>query len=149
MAVGFGHGGAAGVDALRVSYYEGRTLRFAGKVRAGFVPRVRRELLSRLKPLTFKVCPFANLPDTSSGRWGGGVTVDQMREMGWVRPKLGAQIRFAQWTSEGRLRHAAYMGMRDGKEAREVRREWHHRLVMHNKVDMAARKTTWSLNCRE
>jgi len=35
-----------------------------------------------------------------------------MREMVWVRPELAAQIRFVEWTAEGRLRHAAFLGKR-------------------------------------
>jgi bifunctional non-homologous end joining protein LigD len=58
-----------------------------------------------------------------SSRWGGGVTADEMREMQWVRPALVAQIRFVEWTAEGRLRHAAFLGLRSDKSAREVRRE--------------------------
>ncbi len=41
----------------------------------------------------------------------------------WVKPELVAQIRFVEWTSEGRLRHAAFLGLRPDKSAREVRRE--------------------------
>ena len=46
-----------------------------------------------------------------------------MHEMQWVRPELVAQIRFVEWTAEGRLRHAAFLGLRDGKARGEVRRE--------------------------
>jgi bifunctional non-homologous end joining protein LigD len=115
--------GASGLDALLVGYYEGRDLRFAGKVRAGFVPHVRRELLRKLNSLQFARCPFTNLPDATTGRWGGGVTADQMSEMVWTRPKLVAQIRFVEWTAEGRLRHAAFLGLRSDKAAKDVRRE--------------------------
>ena len=45
-----------------------------------------------------------------------------MREMQWVTPVL-AQIRFVEWTAEGRLRHAAFLGLRSDKSAREVRRD--------------------------
>jgi len=55
-------------------------------------------------------CPFVDLPNSKSDRWGGGVTADEMREMQWVRPELVAQIRFVEWTAEGRLRHAAFLG---------------------------------------
>ena len=68
-------------------------------------------------------CPFVDLPQSKSSRWGGGVTADEMREMQWVRPELVAQIRFVEWTAEGRLRHAAFLGLRSDKSAREVRRE--------------------------
>jgi bifunctional non-homologous end joining protein LigD len=112
-----------GVDALLVGYYDGGDLRFAGKVRAGVVPHVRRELLNKLKPLQITECPFVNLPDGRSSRWGGGITADQMSEMHWTRPKLVAQIRFVEWTAEGRLRHAAFLGERLDKFATEVCRE--------------------------
>jgi bifunctional non-homologous end joining protein LigD len=46
-----------------------------------------------------------------------------MSEMHWTRPKLVAQIRFVEWTAEGRLRHAIYVGLRDDKSAKDVRRE--------------------------
>jgi bifunctional non-homologous end joining protein LigD len=91
-----------GVDALLVGYYEAKKLQFAGKVRAGFTPHIRRELVERLKPLATATCPFANLPDASTGHWGGGITAPQMREMQWVRPELVAQIRFTEWTADNR-----------------------------------------------
>jgi ATP dependent DNA ligase C terminal region len=70
-----------------------------------------------------EVCPFVDLPNPKSSRWGGGVTAGEMREMQWVKPKLVAQVRFVEWTAEGRLRHAAFLGLRPDKSAREVRRE--------------------------
>jgi len=120
---GYRPDGANGLDALLVGYYEGKELRFAGKVRAGLVPHVRREVLGKLKPLQVQDCPFANLPDTDVGRWGGGITADQMRAMHWTKPQLVAQIRFVEWTAENRLRHAAFLGLRLDKSTREVRRE--------------------------
>jgi bifunctional non-homologous end joining protein LigD len=120
---GYRPDGANGLDALLVGVYEGKELRFAGKVRAGLVPHVRREVLGKLKPLQVQACPFANLPDTDVRRWGAGITADQMREMHWTKPQLVAQIRFVEWTAESRLRHAAFLGLRLDKSAREVRRE--------------------------
>ena len=93
-------------------------------VRAGFVPHLRRDVFKELKPHHVDDCPFVDLPNPKASRWGGGVTADEMREMQWVTPELVAQIRFAEWTAEGRLRHAAFLGMRADKSAREVRREW-------------------------
>jgi bifunctional non-homologous end joining protein LigD len=120
---GYRSDGVNGLDALLVGFYEGKKLRFAGKVRAGLVPHVRREVLGKLKPLQVQDCPFANLPDTYVGRWGAGITADQMREMHWTKPQLVAQIRFVEWTAESRLRHAAFLGLRLDKSGREVRRE--------------------------
>jgi bifunctional non-homologous end joining protein LigD len=114
-------GGA--VDALLVGYYDRRELRFAAKVRAGFTPRLRREVAGELKPYHADRCPFVDLPHASTSRWGGGVTADQMAEMQWLRPALVAQIRFVEWTTDGHLRHAAFLGLRTDKRAGAVRRE--------------------------
>jgi bifunctional non-homologous end joining protein LigD len=112
-----------GFDALLVGYYQGKALQFAGKVRAGIVPYVRRELAAKLKPLHSSGCPFANLPDASRGRWGGGVTAEDMHEMRWTKPQLVAQIKFVEWTADGRLRHAVFLGLRNDKPAAKVVRE--------------------------
>jgi bifunctional non-homologous end joining protein LigD len=115
--------GPHGIDALLVGYYEGRDLRFAGKVRAGFTPLLRREVAARVRPLEASRCPFVDLPNSRTSHWGGGVTAEQMAEMRWLTPTLVAQIRFVEWTADGHLRHAAFLGVRDDKPARRVRRE--------------------------
>ena len=112
------------IDALLVGYYVGQDLRFAGKVRAGFVPNVRRQLFEKLRPLGTEQCPFSDLPSPpGSSRWGGGITADEMHAIQWVNPELVAQIRFVEWTAEGRLRHAAFLGLRQDKSAKDVSRE--------------------------
>jgi bifunctional non-homologous end joining protein LigD len=73
--------------------------------------------------LRLEGCPFVGLPVVKSSRWGGGVTAEEMGEMQWLRPDLTAQVRFVEWTAEGRLRHAAFLGLRSDKSAREIRRE--------------------------
>lgn len=113
----------AGIDALVVGYYEGKSLRFAGKVRAGFVSNTRRQVFEKLQPLKTARCPFSDLPLVSSSRWGGGISAEEMRAIQWVKPELVAQIRFVEWTAEGRLRHAAFLGLRQDKSARDVARE--------------------------
>ena len=115
--------GPYGVDALLVGVFEGRDLRFAGKVRAGFTPRLRREVAAALEPLHTARCPFADLPNARPSRWGGGVTAEQMAEMRWVEPRLVGQIRFVEWTADSHLRHAAFLGLRTDKRPRAVRRE--------------------------
>lgn len=115
--------GSHGIDALLVGYYEGKSLRFAGKVRAGFTPLVRRQVHGQLAPLEIPECPFVDLPNSKTSHWGAGVTREEMAEMRWFKPKLVAQIRFVEWTAEGHLRHAAFLGLRIDKRARDVRRE--------------------------
>ncbi len=115
--------GTHGVDALLVGYYEGKALKFAGKVRAGFTPHVRRDVFAHVAPLRQAKCPFADLPNSKTSRWSAGVTPEEMDDMQWVTPRLVAQIRFVEWTADGHLRHAAFLGMRGDKAAREVGRE--------------------------
>jgi bifunctional non-homologous end joining protein LigD len=115
--------GPHGVDALLVGYNDAKQLRFAGKVRAGFTPHIRREVVEVLKPLHATVCPFADLPNRRPSRWGAGLTAEQMQEMQWVKPAVVVQIRFVEWTADGHLRHAAFLGLRTDKKASAVTRE--------------------------
>jgi len=115
--------GPYGIDTLLVGYHGEGGLRFAGKVRAGFTPHLRREVFTRIAQLKATRCPFVDLPHPKAARWGGGVTSEQMAEMQWVTPVMVAQVRFVEWTSEGHLRHAAFLGLRTDKHASDVRRE--------------------------
>jgi len=120
---GYCLGGPKTIDSLLVGYYEGSSQRFAGKVRAGLLPHLRRSLLSALQPLRTPRCPFSNLPDAQTTHWGSGITAAQMSEMQWTQPMMVAQIQFVEWTAEKRLRHAKFMGLRPDKEPNEVLRE--------------------------
>jgi len=73
---------------------------FSAKVRNGFVPRTRREVASRFTGLETDVCPFANLPEKKRTQWA--LTKEEMKNCLWLKPKLVAQIEFAEWTPDGR-----------------------------------------------
>jgi bifunctional non-homologous end joining protein LigD len=97
--------------ALLVGYYDdGGTLRYAGKVGTGFDHHTLRELGARMRELEQDGSPFESFKPIPPGTR-------------WVRPELVAQIGFAEWTRDGRLRHPRYLGLRDDKPAREVVRE--------------------------
>src|SRR5690606_17946378 len=40
-----------------------------------------------------------------------------------VEPQLVAEVAFAAWTHGGRIRHAVFLGLREDKEAQDVKRE--------------------------
>jgi len=101
------------LELLLVGYFEGTKLLFAGKVHQGLNPANRRALLKLLQPLATKKCAFANLPTSKSGHWGEGVTADEMADYIWLRPEIEAEIKFAEWTEGGVLRHAEFAGVRE------------------------------------
>jgi len=112
-----------GVDALVVGFYSGNELIYAAKVRAGLVPATRRELYAGLKPVIIGECPFKNLPEPKSGRWGQGLTAARMKECIWVEPKLVANFEFLEWTDTNHVRHIKFVGIRADKNPRQVVRE--------------------------
>ena len=109
------------LDALIVGYYDGDKLIYAGKVRNGFVPRLRREVWQKLKRLVIASCPFANLPEKKRTQFS--LTREEMKNCIWLKPELVAQIEFTEWTPDGHLRHSKFVGLRDDKNPREVVRE--------------------------
>ncbi|MFC5061983.1 non-homologous end-joining DNA ligase [Actinomycetospora atypica] len=90
------------LGALLVGYHddEGR-LRYAGKVGTGFDDAALRLLRSTLDPLATPTNPFVDAP--------------RERGQNFVRPEVVCQVGFGEWTSDGRLRHPRYQGLRPDK----------------------------------
>ena len=112
-----------GIDALIVGFYRGKSLQFAGRVRAGFTPLVRRSVFEQIRHLETSRCPFVNLPDKSAGAWGQGLTAEKMKECTWLKPEAVVQIEFLEWTPGDRLRHASFVALRDDKDPRTIVKE--------------------------
>jgi ATP-dependent DNA ligase len=115
--------GAKNFDAAVFGYYDGGRLVYAGRTRSGFTPASRDQLFKRFRALAAEECPFANLPEARSGRWGEGLTADKMKECRWLRPVLVGQFEFVEWTPDGHLRHSRYMGLREDESPLEVIRD--------------------------
>jgi ATP-dependent DNA ligase len=99
------------LGALLVGYFDAEgALRYAGKVGTGYDQDTLEMLRRKLVPLHRRTSPFAP----------GPVPAGEVR---WVTPRLVAQIGFGEWTEAGLLRHPRYLGLRDDKAARDVRRE--------------------------
>src|SRR6266850_6372367 len=110
-------------DALVFGYYEDGRLIYAARTRNGFTPVVREQLFKKFHGLEIDACPFVNLPEAKSGRWGAGLTAAKMKDCRWLKPVLVAQIEFLEWTGENHLRHTKFIGLREDKPAHEVRKE--------------------------
>ena len=110
-------------DALVIGYYEGDRLLYAARTRNGFTPAARQQLFKKFAHLETAQCPFANLPEARSGRWGQGLTKAKMADCRWLKPSLVGQFEFVEWTADDHLRHSRFVALRDDKAARDVRRE--------------------------
>lgn len=111
-------------DALIFGYYEGEQLMYVARTRNGFTPALREQLLKRFRALETRECPFANLPEARSGRWGQGLTAAKMKDCQWLNPELVGQFEFVEWTPDDHLRHSRFVALREDKRAKNVRREF-------------------------
>jgi bifunctional non-homologous end joining protein LigD len=110
-----GQGRRAGtLGSLVLATYQGRDLVYVGNVGTGFNDREIDRLLKKLKPLERDTPPFREVPKMPRIRKG---------DVTWTDPKLVAEVEFVEWTHDGRLRAPAYKGLREDKDATEVRRE--------------------------
>lgn len=112
-----------GFGAILVGYYERGKFLYAGKVGTGFDQALLLSLHKKFLAAAIEECPFANLPLDHRSRFGQGMTSAVMRTVTWLKPKLVAQVRFAEWTQEGLLRQPVFIGLRKDKAAKDVRRE--------------------------
>jgi DNA ligase D-like protein (predicted ligase) len=99
-----------GLGAILVGYYDdAQRLRYAGKVGTGFSNQLLRQLHQDLLAREISTSPF----------------FDSVREKGahWARPELVGAVAFTEWTTDGRLRHPSFQGLRPDKAAGEVRRD--------------------------
>lgn len=97
-------GSRAEFGALLVGLYERGRLRYTGKVGTGYTQETLRDLGAKLKLLRADTSPFDPPP---------------IRDAVWVRPRLVAQIAYAEWTADGKLRQPAFLGLRSDKKPEE------------------------------
>jgi len=112
VILGWTSSAAKGRDfaALLVGRYDGDALCYAGKVGTGFNAGTMRDLARRMAPLA-QGEPAADVP--ASARRGAH----------WLRPDLVAEVGYAEFTGDGVLRHARFIGLRGDKPAAEVKLE--------------------------
>jgi bifunctional non-homologous end joining protein LigD len=108
-----GAGARAGrIGSLLIGVHGAGGLEFVGHVGTGFTQQALALLSGRLAALRQDSSPFA-----------APVPREHARTAVWVRPLLVAEVEFASWTAEGRMRAASYKGLREDKDPGEVTRE--------------------------
>jgi bifunctional non-homologous end joining protein LigD len=98
------------LGALILGVYEDSGLRYIGHTGGGFDEQSLKDMYARLKPLMTDQCPFKVKPKTNA-------------PVTWVKPRLMCQVKFQEWTGDGNMRQPIFLGMREDKKPREVRKE--------------------------
>ena len=81
-------------------------LTYVGHAGTGFDQDELERVSKLLKARETKLSPFAD-------------KIESNETAHWVRPELVAQVRFTEWTDDGKLRHPVYLGLRDDKKRGE------------------------------
>ncbi len=97
------------IGSLHLAVNDGGELRYAGRVGTGFSAKLRGALRAELAKDEVPKPLFGDAPRVKGSHW--------------VKPRLVAQVAFTEWTSDHRLRHPSFLGLREDKSASEVVRE--------------------------
>jgi len=100
------------IGSLVLGIHENGSLQPVGRVGTGFSARLAEDLYARLERMRAQASPF-----------GRPLTAEEGRQVRFVRPELVAEVEFRAWTADGHLRHAAFRGLREDKDAAEITRE--------------------------
>ena len=106
-----GEGGRAKhFGALSIGYYEDGVLKYAGNVGSGFNDRELADIQKRIGELATDESPFApGSPFEGKPKW--------------LRPETVIQVKYAEWTKDGRLRAPVFMGIRTDVDPTQIGRE--------------------------
>jgi len=97
---GFTEGERDHFGALVLGVFEGDRLTWAGNVGTGFDRKMMRTIHAKLAPLAVQKCPLE--PDKNLPK----------KDVTWTRPELVCEVRYANWTPDGRLRAPVFAGFR-------------------------------------
>lgn len=109
------------IGSLVLGYFEGHTLRYAGRVGTGFSAASARDLWQRLTPFVSDRSPFEQR-----------LSATESRDVRFVSPALVAEVAFRGWTAGGSVRHAAFRGLREDKAVEDIVQEDASDLVRRN-----------------
>ena len=103
-------GERVGFGALLLGYFEDEEFHYAGRVGTGFDDAFLESFREKLDRIERKTTPFADLDSD-----------DETTH--WAEPRYVGEIGFTEWTDDHRLRHPRFLGLREDKEPRDVRKE--------------------------
>jgi len=103
-------GSRTGLGSLLLGVYDNGDLVYIGHVGTGFNQKTLAEIRAGLDPLVQEKSPFKIKPKPNA-------------PVHWVRPELVCEVSFGLWTNDGQIRFPVFMGLRQDKDAKSVRRE--------------------------
>ena len=108
--------GERAVGALYLGYQKAGVLHYAGKVGTGFSMQSARDLAARFARMSVAkpVLTREEATGLGAGEW---------RAVHWIQPKLLCEVAFTEWTEDGHIRHPSFQGLREDKDAKEVKQE--------------------------
>ena len=129
MILGFSDArkGERALGALYLGYRKDGTLHYAGKVGTGFSMKSARDLVDRFARLSAKQ-PILTRVETT------GLGAGEWRSIHWVKPALLCEVAFTEWTQDGLIRHPSFQGLREDKDASEVKQEMPAKTVVSPKT---------------
>ena len=98
------------IGAILLGYFEGDRFIYVGHTGGGFTRAGLQDMYRRLARLERKTSPFERPPRTNE-------------RAHWTRPEVVVEVKFNEWTADGKLRQPIFLGVRDDKPARDVGRE--------------------------
>jgi bifunctional non-homologous end joining protein LigD len=101
-----------GIGSLLLGYYQDSKLEYAGRTGTGFTQATHKMLRKHLEELRQTRSPFS-----------GELAAEEKKDAIWVKPELVAEVQFATWTGDHRVRQASFQGLREDKDPKEIRRE--------------------------
>lgn len=94
------------LSSILIGAYVGKKLKFVAKVGTGFDDSQRKELNKTFSAIATNKCPFENVGNAK-------------KNVVWTKPKLVAQIEYAEITPSGSLRQPSFLGLRVDKTPKE------------------------------
>ena len=95
------------IGAILLGYFDGDRFIYVGHTGGGFTRAGLKDMYRRLARLERKTSPFAHPPRTNE-------------RAHWTRPEVVVEVKFNEWTADGKLRQPIFLGVRDDKAARDV-----------------------------
>jgi bifunctional non-homologous end joining protein LigD len=105
-------------SSLLVGVYEGKTLRYTGKIGTGFSDSLQKELMGQFKSLIITKSPFDVEPDINKpSRFRPN---PPKANATWLKPELVCEVSFTEMTDDGVMRHPSFEGMRVDKNVKDI-----------------------------